>query len=95
MNGRADIRNDDWIMLINYDFRGVPQIGFYRVIGSLLEGEDVDDDTSLTIVGPDFTIRDFAGGLNRSTTYAIHLRGVVNVFKRQLTFEPDSNLNQF
>ena len=77
----VDIRNDEWVMLINFDNNGESQVGFYRVIGSF--------DNSITIDGSDFLIEDDTGTFRE--TFVIYLPNVVNVFKRQLSFEFNSN----
>ena len=76
----VDIRNDDWVMLLNFDTRGQSQVGFYRVIGSY--------ENAITIDGSDFVVND---GF-RSQTFVIYLPRVVNVFKRQLIIERESGL---
>ena len=76
-SGAVDIRNDEWVMLMNYDSNGESQVGFYRVIGTF--------ENTITIDGSDFIITDDSGTMRE--TYAIYLPNVVNVFKRQLNME--------
>ena len=76
LEGNIDhIRSNDWMMLINF-VGTVPQVGFYRVIGS------APGSNTISIDGSYFNIEDAD-----ATTFAIHLPNVVNVYKRQLEIE--------
>ena len=90
----ADIRNDDWVMLVNYDDNGESQVGFYRVIGSF-ENENPapgEPPVFLTLDGSDFQLEIDADPANPlRETFVIYFPNVVNVFKRQLNFEFNSN----
>ena len=79
--GAIDIQNDEWVMLINFDGNRQSHVGFYRVIGS------VPDRGQISIVGDDFTI----DPLDRSETFVVYLPNVVNVYKRQLNPERNSD----
>lgn len=84
----VDIRNDEWLMLVNYDASNQIQIGFFRVIGS------DPARNAITLDGSDFIIRDFVdGNPNRTPTFAVYLPNVVGVYKRQLFLESDSTAN--
>ena len=88
LNSDVDIRNGEWIMLVNYKLDSVSetlqeaQVGFFRVIGNAAD--------RILINGPNFeiqTLEDDGGGTlvpTRTATYAIYLRNVVGVYKRQL-----------
>ncbi|MEM9411442.1 MAG: hypothetical protein AAGA30_10030 [Planctomycetota bacterium] len=91
LNSAVNIRNDAWIMLINYEIsrtpisdpvKARPEVGFFRVIGNAAN--------RVLIEGSDFTIQelvdDGSGNLvaSRTATYAIFLKNVVGVYKRQL-----------
>ena len=84
------IRNDEWLMLINYDLNGAAQVGFFRVVGSLTRANELPQ---LLIDGPSFILHDTVDNgsgtiqLNRTATYAIYLKDVVNVYKRQLRLD--------
>jgi hypothetical protein len=82
----VNIQNDEWLMLVNHDLNGQAHVGFFRVIGS------DPRINAITIEGSDFEVQnDLGGSLSRTPTYAIYLRNVVNVYKRQLTVEPGPN----
>ena len=83
----VDIQNDEWIMLVNHDQNGQAQVGFFRVIGS------DPRINAITIEGADFEVQNNLtnGDLSHTPTYAIYLRNVVNVYKRQLTVESGPN----
>ena len=92
--GDVNIRNDEWIMLINYDLNGVAQLGFYRVIGVIQPTNPATQLPRLLIDGPDFILNDTvtspSTGMpeqNRTATYAVYLRDVINVYKRQIRID--------
>lgn len=67
-----EIQNDEWVMLVNIN-SGVPQVGFFRVIGAS------NENLRYTLDGSDFVIN--------NPTYMVHLPNVVNVYKRRLELE--------
>ena len=87
----ADVRRDDWVMLINRDPALPPNLGtniaFARV-NNTVGGDNgtpldtSDDTTTLTLNGPDFNFS--------FPTTVVHLKDVVAVFPRTIKLESSS-----
>lgn len=75
LNAQVELQNDEWIMLVTTDGWNQVKAGFFRVIGS--------SGNAVTVEGTDFLIPTGA----TARTFAIHLPGVINVYRRQLIFE--------
>ncbi|MGI9515516.1 MAG: type IV pilus modification PilV family protein [Pirellulaceae bacterium] len=101
------IRNNDWLMLINYyenpaetDVYNDVQLNFYRVIhASKTSDAGVDPRIfTITLQGPDFDLfRDWTdptktnGSTSDFGTYAILIPNVLAIYERTIRAEPDSS----